>query len=302
MSSTTFVSCLFDCHEGTDYKAKNYYFARCMRNMYIDEPMVIFCDPHYVQKILGIRTALGYHQTKVVPMTVKDLQLYALKDSIKCREGRLTKDMIIVWNSKSELLLSVLKSNPFNTTHFAWIDINFLSKHPNESINYFLPDAYDTIHKIAINPHDKMAIMLLNAWAPSEYNNLDNYYIKYNFTVAGAFFTMDLETGLFLLPKMIELTEDHAKLGVLWSDEHIYAIIIDKYEDKFTLLLGDYQDNLTNYFSLETNHKHINEILINNHRGHGLHDRIIRILKEYQARDTVKTFDYDETIKKYFSG
>jgi len=301
MPTTTFVSCLFDCHEGTDYKATNYYFARCMRNMYIDEPMVIFCDPHYVSKLLGIRAALGYHQTKVIPMTVKDLQLYKYKDLLKTDRGRVTPEMCIVWNSKSELMLSVLKSNPFNTTHFAWIDINLLSKHPNDTINYIQPEVYDSIHTIATNPHNKMAIMTIGAWSQNEYSNLTDYYSHYRFCTTGAFFTTDLKTGLFIFPKIIELTEDHATKGVLWSDEHIYAIIIDSYEDNFTLLLGDYQDNLTNYFSLETNHHYIKNNLLYKYRGYGLHERFIRVLKEYQARDSIKTFDYDNVIQKYYS-
>jgi hypothetical protein len=285
---------MFDCHEGTDYKAKNYYFSRSMRTLFIDEPMVIYCDPHYVSKFMGIRMSLGYYQTKVIPMTVKDLYLYKYKHLTKQRNERLTAEMAIVWCSKPELLLSVVQSNPFQTSHVSWIDINHLSKHHNDSLNYFRPDIYERIHAIATHPHDKFAIMTLNGWSSWNYNNLDTYYSSYPIIVSGGFFTMDLDSGLFILPKVIELAEKHAAQGHLWSDEPLYAIIIDQYEEHFTLLLGDYQDTIHNYFNLETTFHYIFDIIINNYRGHGKQERLRKILKDYEARDTVKLFNYAE--------
>jgi hypothetical protein len=294
------VSCLFDCHDEATFDATSHYFARAMRTLYIDEPMVIFCEPHYVPKILGIRAALGYWRTKVIPMTIKDTVLYQYRDKIKRRDAhfRLTQDMILAWNSKPYLLLTVAKENPFHTTHIAWIDINLLSKHPHNSLNYIKPEVYELISKIAKKPHDKFSLYLLNAWTPDVYSDLNTYYGKYKFICVSGFLTIEISTALFLLPKIIELTEEHTKAGHLWGDEHILAFIVDKYEDQFTLLLGDYQDTIENYFSLVSNHKYIEQRLIPHHLQFGLKTRILKALKQYKTRDTVKSFNYD----KYLSG
>ena len=296
MPSTTFVTSLFDCFKGTDYKANDLYFARSLRTLYINEPMVIFCEPHYVAKFLGIRAAFGYHQTKIVPMTLEETHMYKYRDQIPKRSGRDIPNLVVGWNAKPQLLYSVVQSNPFNTTHFAWIDINHLSKHPHNSLNYIKEDVYDRIHKIARNPHDKFTIMLLNAWTPSLYEDLNQYYSFYKFICTTGFYMTDMETGLFMLPKVIELTEQHVKAGNLWGDEHIFAPLIDQYEDKFTFLLVDYQDTFDNYFSLETDHSYIENNLINSHINHGLNERITRILNEYKTRDTVKSFNYDKYL------
>lgn len=299
----TFVTCLFDCHDGTEYKADNYYFARSLRTLYIDAPMVIFCDSHYVKKFKGIREALGYDKTLVIDMSIKDLMLFKYLDLVKKREGRVTREMSIVQGSKAELVLRVLKENPFNTTHFAWIDINQLSKHPHNTLNYFKPDVYEIIQQIVNNPHDKFAITVLGSWNTNAYKDLDKFYSTYPYIVAGGFFTTDLESGLFLLPKVLEVTEKHTKGGYLWSEESIYAEIIDEFEDKFTLLLGDYQDSFENYFTLKSNLGYISGRLLNGYKINNLQTRFFRILDEYKSRDNTQAFTkvYCELKQKFLT-
>jgi len=298
MKSTTFVSCLFNCHDKTEYKSKNYYYARSLRTLLIDKPFVIYCDPEYVKKFTDIRIALGYeHITKIIPMKLEEVYLYKYLDNLTNNDIRANKQVNILWASKSELLLMVLTSNPFNTTHFAWIDINHLSKHPHESINYMKPDIYDRLHEIAENPQDKFAITAIGCWTKDHYKNLTDYYKTYPYIVSGGFYTMDFASGLFILPKIMEIAETHIKQGFCKGDEPLYAPIIDTYESKFSLLLGDYQDTIHNYYSLETNHKYINNNLVHKYKNLVKTERLIAIINGYKSRDILKKYDYDTLVK-----
>ena len=305
MNSTTFVTCLFDCYIDNTEHFFNYYFSGCLRTLCIDEPFIIYCEPKLVAKVLGIRLALGYKEkTKVIPMTMEELYFHKHKKIIHdnlFKAKNLTKrenaEIEIVWYSKSEFILSSIKTNPFTTTHFAWIDINLLSKHPSNSMNYIQPGIYPLIKKIAAAPHDGLAITTIGCCAKELYNNFSLYWSKPRFYFSAAFYTIDIETAFFILPKIIAKTEALVLMGWVRGDEMVFPYITDEYEDKFTFLLGDYQDTLHNYFSLDTNEKAISGRILKEYVAAGKAAQYKRILEQYRERDTLHKFNYEEAFK-----
>jgi hypothetical protein len=178
-------------------------------------------------------------------------------------------------------MLEVMEKNYFNSTHFAWIDINLLCKKFNNSLNYIEPEIYDIINNIAENPRDKFSIEMINSWNKSSYKNLDDYFSQYRWIVACCFYTTDIETGYFILPKAIEKTEELLCLNYCQSDEIIFSFLIDEYEEHFNLYIGDYQDTLHNYHTIDSNHGYVNWVITRNMEM-GNMNRVKLILTNYK--------------------
>ena len=270
MYKTTLITCLFNCHEGSSFDAKNYYYKKSLRTMAIEQPMIIFCDKDNEDYFRDIRRALKLeHLTKVIVMDLKEFYIYKLRDQIDKRQrhgdGSKTTNpnIYVVWLSKFEMLLRSIDLNPFNSTHFAWIDVNMLTKTFNNSLNYIDDSVYDKINKICKEPKDKLSIQILNYWHPDWYLDLSSFFSRYQWIVSAAFFTVESKLGKELLPKFTQKAEDLINKGFCQGEESIFAFVIDENEDSFNFSVGDYEDTINNYYKPETKIQYINNFLSN---------------------------------------
>jgi hypothetical protein len=303
---TTFVTCLFDCHKtnGYDKEADKIYFKNSLRTLMIEQPLVIYCDPDYAEKYYQIRKALGYEEiTYIESKKLEDLYFYNYKEEIEKfkktdSNAKFTPEVYIVWFSRFKFMLETMKKNLFDSTHFAWIDINLLSKKFYGSLNYIEPEIYDRLNYIAENPRDKFAIQMINSWTPKSYKDLDHYFSKQRWIVAGCFYTTDIESGKFIIPKIIEKTEELLNLKYCQSDECVFAFIIDEFEEYFNLYIGDYQDTIHNYYTIESNHNYVDWVISRNiERGNK--DRARNFLLQYKEYylEKNKDFPYEHFLK-----
>jgi hypothetical protein len=195
-------------------------------------------------------------------------------------------------------MLTAIKQNPFNTTHFGWIDINLLSKHPSNSLNYIHPDVFGRIKKIAANPLDRMTLMSIGCTNKDLYNDLSLYYSRPRYFFSAGFYTVDITTAFFIFPKIQEKTEDLILKGFIRGDEMVLPWIVDAHEDKFTLLLGDYQDLINNYFSIDTNGPTVGGRILREYKAAGKQELYKKVLQRYRKTDTSRTFDYNDALTR----
>jgi hypothetical protein len=302
---TTFVTCLFNLHKNNDYKtqANNYYFRNSIRTLLLEEPLVIFCDEEYKEKYTNIRKELGFENiTKIISFDIKEFYLYKYKNHIESFKNfdpnsKMNAEIYILWFSKFEMITRTMNENYFNSTHFCWLDINLLSKTFNSSINYLEYDIHDKLSEIAKNPRDKFAIQTINCWNSSDYENLDSFFSQYRWIVSCCFFTVEKETASFIIPKIIEKTEELLNLNYCQSDESIFAFIIDQYPEHFSLYIGDYQDTIHNYFTVERNDNYVDWVMnINIEKNK---NTILKsILEKYQENyiKQNRTFPYEDKL------
>lgn len=265
---TTIVSCLFDCHADTTFNAKNYYKRKSVRTLTIEQPMIIFCDDANFDYLYNIRKIFGLESlTTVIPMKISDFFFSQYREDMKkiYRHSKDPKsdtpDLFILWLSKTEMIQKASHLNPYKSTHFMWMDINLLNKTYNNSINFIHEDIYTKIDTICKYPKDKMSIQILNVWLPESYENLSFFFSEYRWIVCACFFTIDLETVDFIAEKVKEEGLDKLKQGYCQGDEANYAFIIDKYPEKFTFSIGDYQDVINNYYKVCSNIPYVNKVL-----------------------------------------
>lgn len=268
MYKTTIVTCLFDCHKDIPFDAKNYYHRKSLRTMAVEQPMVIFCNPENEKFFTLVREALGLgHLTKVVTMSIDEFPMAKYREELATRYRHSyipksdTPDIYIVWMSKYEMLGKAMELNPFNTSHFAWMDVNMLTKIINGSLNYLQDDVYEMIDQICKKPKEKCAVQILNYWHPSDYENPANFYREYRWIVVGCFVTIPKELIPFIQEKFRERAIEMAKLGFCQGDESVYSYLIDNFKNFFSLGVADYQDTLHNYFFPKSNIHYVNNVL-----------------------------------------
>jgi hypothetical protein len=283
--NTTFVTCCFNCNKNNFFIKT--YLKRSLRTLLIDVPLIIYCEEEYAHIFIGIRKLFNLeHITKVITIALEDLFFYKYKSYLlrdEDLETNYNKNAHIVMVNKFKFLLDTIEENPFNTTHFGWIDINLLEKTFNNSVNYLDKNIYDKISNICKNPRDKFTIQLLNQWSPDMYQDLNIFYSKYQWIVAGCFFTMDEINGKFVLQKLIDKTIEIMVKGFGSGEESYYSFVIDENTDKFNLNVGDYQDIIHNYYKVEKNHNYVN-VVINKWYNSGrteIFNNIIRTINKY---------------------
>jgi len=290
--TTTFITCLFDC-----CKTNNYNFQNSIRTLLIEQPLIIFCEEKYSKKYYEFRKTLGFENiTKIITMKLEDFNFYIYRNHIEnfkniTSYNTSTPEYYILLFCQFEMVLKSIQDNIFNTSHFCWLNISLLTETFNNSINYLQPNIYDKLNEIAQNPRDKFAIQIINSWNKNNYENLSDFFNKSQWLVSSFFYTIDLNTGLFILPKLIQKTIELLNMNYCQHNETIFAFIIDDYEDYFNLYIGDYQDSIHNYYIIDKNNLYVEDI-INLNIEKGNHKRVYNILTEYKKFYISKHIDF----------
>jgi len=261
--NTTFVTACFNCNKNSFFINK--YLKKSLRTLVIECPLIIYCEPEYSHIFRDIRRLFNLdHITHIISVKLEDLFFYKYKSSLirdEDLETNYNKNAHIVMMNKFKFLLDSIEENKFNTSHFAWIDVNLLEKTFNNSVNYLDISIYDKIMHICQNPKDKFTIEVINHWTPDMYYNLSEFYSRYQWIVAGCFFTMENNIGKIILKKLIDKAIEISLKGFGSGEESYFSFIIDENTDLFNLYVGDYQDTIHNYYKTEKNPDYVNWVI-----------------------------------------
>lgn len=265
------------------------------RTMKINQPMIIYTGNDTYEFIYKMRCEYGFKdKTKMIVLTMDQLYFYKYKDIIESnrkiywptKDPRCNTDVHIITLSKFEVVKRALYENPFNTTHFMFMDYNLLAKSPWGSLNYTSDNVYKLIDTICKNPRDKITLCVLNYWHFSDYNNLKEFYKTYHYIVVGGFYTTDTENGKKIFDKLIDYAEHVTKAGYGHGEEHLFGHIIDKYENCFNLTMGDYKDAIHNYYNITSNVEYVKYVL-KSYKDKNYSQRLLKLLGDNNIKYTI---------------
>lgn len=267
-SQTTLVTAYYFISSSST--PKHEYVSRGERTLCIPQPMIIFCEFETKDHILQIRSQYNLlHLTYLIILPYQHLLFYHYRTQIEknrevfwpTRDPRAPTDVHVICVSKFDFLQRALLLNPFQTPFMAWIDFSLLGKTMNNSQNYINDDIYDKINTICQKPRSQFTIQILQGWSPDDYQDLPKFYSSYAWIVAGCFFTMDIQTGIFITSKLIDKVIDITKKGYGHGEEAFFSYIIDEHLEHFNLNVGDYQDIIHNYYKITSNQHYVNWVL-----------------------------------------
>jgi hypothetical protein len=165
-------------------------------------------------------------------------KLYELQKQFKIFNGHLeheTPHYIILNNNKFFFIEKAIDFNPFNSSHFIWMDfgINHVAKN-TELINDWFYNVPDKIRQMCINPY-------------TEEEGPKKYFELIHHNTAGGLFSGSSENLLKYSELFKQKTAKIYNDNWYQIDEAVMAIVQRENPELFTLFYGDYQGIISNY-------------------------------------------------------
>jgi len=137
---------------------------------------------------------------------------YTLPDSRNLKKD--TMEYIVLQNSKTEFMYKAIQSNPWNSTHFAWIDfsVGYIIKNMDSTLEYIkLLSKRQFISKIFAVP---------GCWQNNVADDLSNILNNINWRFCGGFSIADILS----IKELHSLYETHFKLFIMHNKKLIWEV------------------------------------------------------------------------------
>lgn len=232
----------------------------------IPDPMIIFVEKELYDFVLECRQDKA-EITTIHIITIQDLYYYPYYQQIETimNSDDFKKDLknpicpeicsplydVIMW-SKIDLVARVVKNNPYQTSHFVWLDFG-IHTHMFRDEMLLRP----LFNKPIPN---KLKFLCLSFPEPADLK-ISTYYKSNNVRLAGTSFSGDAHHMLLLETHVKTEVDRCLSQKVVDSDQAVFTQIYLQHPQLFDLHYGDWAQLLTNYYGLTENEGYVNQIL-----------------------------------------
>jgi FkbM family methyltransferase len=246
-----------DASEEICKRDSSYYFSHSISTLSLPYNLIIYCDSESYEQIYNLRPEYLREKTKYFiiefdDIKIKDNIVYNNLTFLKCRDiinnnralkpyyfdNRNTASYYLFCLSRYILMKDIIKENPFNSSHFCWI--NFCIERMGYNNLKYLDEA------LALN-RDKFSTCYIDYIPPELVNNTHEYYKWGRCSMCSGFFTGNKD----YMYKVCDLIEEkflyYLSLGYGHADEQLYSPVYFENKDFFEHYYGDYQQMITNY-------------------------------------------------------
>lgn len=253
-----FVTCLFDLtrHGSTQHRDIHWMFANSSFVMNLEQPLVVFTDPEWVDEIHRRRDG---RPTEIIPTALDNLIDHGTLTRIRgarlqenARRTKVTPIYVALMWAKYQMLTNVTRTEEYygkqlarmipdtpapTATHLGWIDF---------SIQHVAAiDGLDST--IFADPSSKPRVHMLRYFDQTDCADADFYYQHVHGHLAGGLVVGGVNEMKQLADRfMIERTFA-LDLGRAPLDEGILSRIVAAHPDDYTFSYGDYADILRNH-------------------------------------------------------
>ena len=248
--------------------------------------------------------------TKYIEIELEDLWAYQFLDQVKrnreaywpTRDERTCAESHIICCNKFDFVLETMSINPFNTTHFGWIDayLGKASKEPeSQSAQSALSKAQSqsalfkalvpcTTFRICENytiaTIPRILRTIADEWKSTQFhiqilNVCDKkfkdpaykheYYNQYRWVVCGGFFVTAPEAGIPILSRLKEIFVETTQAGYGHGEEMFYLEVLDEYSEQIRGTYGDYGQILDNFIYPTQNIEYVYHTILANYKNYG---------------------------------
>jgi len=236
---------------------QNYYINHSISTLSLPYNLVIYCDSESYERIKDIRPEYLDSKTKYHICEFDDLQFS--KENIKLQESfkdyrnkiifnrnknpyyfdnRNTASYYLFCMSRYLMLKETIKENPFQSTHFCWI--NFCI----ERMGY---KNVIQLSEVLSVKRDKFSTCYIDYIPPELVSNTPEYYQWGRCGMCSGFFT----GNSYYMYKVCDLIEnkflEYLEKGYGHADEQLYSPVYFENPELFKHYYGDYQEMITNY-------------------------------------------------------
>jgi len=256
----------------------NYYISHSFSTLHLPYNLVIYCDLENYDRIKKIRPKYLEDKTKYVICEFDDIRFkkngshlnenfghYRTKiNENRTRvpyyfDNRNTASYYLFCMSRYMMLKETIESNPFNNTHFCWI--NFCIERMGYSNVMRLDEALSV-------KRNKFSTCYIDYIPHTLIQNTHEYYRWGRCGMCSGFFTGNAE----YMYKVCDLIENkflqYLEMGYGHADEQLYSPVYFENPDLFDHYYGDYQQMITNYtFIYENPNAPIHNFITNSYNN-----------------------------------
>lgn len=261
-SNWTLVTGYFDLTQMPDatpeIKARpprHYLDQHAQGTLGLDENIVVYCEPDRINQIWNLRPRHLHARTRVVPMVFDDFPLTKYRDQILKNRGgtcksdsRNTASYYLFCMARYAMLGRTLIDNPFDSTHFGWINI-CLERMGSSNLAH--------LHEALACQRDRFSTTFIDYVTrsfvsdPVAYFGGDRCVGKTSF--CSGFFTGGRDAMAEVCARMTDAFHQYLRAGHGHADEQLMARVYHDSPELFDWYIGDYQEMVTNYAQVYEN-------------------------------------------------
>jgi hypothetical protein len=271
--------------------------------------LVIYCNRDLLDHVKAVRQSFGLdHLTRYVVQEMEEIWTYGWKEKVvsnrevywPTRDARAGWGSHLVCSNKADFVLQTMRSNPFGTAKFGWIDSNIGPGGSKISTHY----SDNLLPYVLQNIGDKFRIQILNVVDKRFKKNKREYYERYRWIVCGSFFTLgNNEINMRILNRLKDLYIETTMEGYGHGEEMFYLEILDEFYEHIDRAYGNYKHILHNFIEPTVGHGYVFSQIIRKFLDSGYHrecfDAASSLVRVYEAYKT--PIDYDLFVRAYFA-
>jgi hypothetical protein len=240
-----------DASEEICKRDKSYYFSHSLSTLNLPYNLVIYCDSESYEQLFELRPEYLREKTvyKIVEfdnIILHDKTLNVYRDIINENrqknpyyfDNRNTASYYLFCMTRYIMLRETIETNPFNSTHFSWI--NFCIERMGYSNLKYLDEA------LAVK-RDKFSTCYID-YIPYELIKDTKEYFKWGrCSMCSGFFTGNKEYMYKVCGLILDKFLYYLSLGYGHADEQLYSPVYFENPDLFEHYYGDYKQMITDY-------------------------------------------------------
>jgi hypothetical protein len=234
-----------------------HYLSNAKSTMTVPYNLIVYCEESNLETLKAMRPAELQAKTRYVVR--KFDEIYFKDDPSKSFaeyrniiaenrrrkpynfDNRNTASYYLFCMSRYIMLREVIDENPFNSTHFAWINI---------CIERMGMKNVELLDKALSVKRDKFSTCYIDYIPESLVKNTAEYYKWGRCGMCSGFFTGNAEYMRKVCGKIEDKFLEYAEAGYGHADEQLYSPVYFENKELFQHYYGDYKQMITNYVDI----------------------------------------------------
>lgn len=231
-----------DASSSIKARPSQHYLDSAMTTLSLDHNLVVFCEPGMECEILSRRPVHLHSKLKLIPMSFEDFPLTKYRKAIlenrssnPDHDDRNTASYYLLCMARYAMLNQVIQENPFQSTHFAWLNICI------ERMGWKNTMYLDRVFELQ---RDKFSTCYIDYQPVS---SMEDVVRNGRCTMCSGFFTGNAYFMKTFCDRIEQKFLKYLQLGIGHADEQLYSSVYFEDRSIFDVYYGDYSEMITNY-------------------------------------------------------
>ncbi len=253
-----------DASDSIKARPDTHYLSNAIATLSLDQNMIIFCEPENVEKIKSLRPSFLADKTQYIVQSFEDFPLTQYRNKIIENrrvnpyrfDDRNTASYYLFCMSRYAMLERAMAENPFNSTHFSWLNICI------ERMGY---KNLIELSSVFEQQRDKFSTCYIDYRPKELVANLPEYF-RYGglCSMCSGFFTGNKYYMGEFCREIQSKFMDFMNAGYGHADEQLFSAVYFDHPEIFDVYYGDYTEMITNYTNIKERCLEPLNLLINN--------------------------------------